>query len=286
MCVGLTACRSARSPRLCAAPDERPSAGGSRTRDVPVAESPAPVRCGTSRHGVRSVSRRNRHHVRKIHVDGLCLLVVFAADLPGQTHGERPYEMVWAGRTQDARLTLIDFEDCRTGWSRATRQSRHSRCHKNSCSGATMSASWSIAARGPQPKVTLRPPAPVAIAAPFDCINLWVYGNNWAWVSDPTTPQVEIRVVLQNADRATCWPSTWTTCDGRNGGWCTVVCPRNRSKRWANTQASWASKSWVAETRTTVRSTSTTWPCTAKRSRRLTFQPRPHGGFNCRQARP
>ncbi len=34
---------------------------------------------------------------------------------------------------------------------------------------------------------------------PFDCINLWVYGNNWAWVPDPTTPQVEIRVVLQNA---------------------------------------------------------------------------------------
>ncbi len=47
--------------------------------------------------------------------------------------------------------------------------------------------------------MTLQPPAPVPLPVPFDCINLWVYGNNWAWVPDPATPAVEIRVVLQNS---------------------------------------------------------------------------------------
>ncbi len=130
---------------------------------------------------------------------GLCLLMMGATDLGGQTRGERPYEMVWAGRVQDTEPPLIDFEQL-AGWT-------------VSCEQAV--ASWTLSQEqqlwgdhvaklvyrgtGPDPKVALQPPSPVICETPFDCINLWVYGNNWAWAPDPGTPQVEIRLVFQNA---------------------------------------------------------------------------------------
>ncbi len=52
---------------------------------------------------------------------------------------------------------------------------------------------------GTHPVVKITPPAPVSLEMPLDCVNLWVYGNNWGWVPDRTTPQVEIRVLLENS---------------------------------------------------------------------------------------
>ena len=130
---------------------------------------------------------------------GLCLFVVFTTGAPGQTRGEHPYEMVWADRTQDARPPLIDFEEL-SGWTVSCDQAAASiAVSQEQLLWGDHVAKLVYRGTGPQPKVTLRPPTPVTVAGPFDCINLWVYGNNWAWVPDPTTPQVEIRVVLQSA---------------------------------------------------------------------------------------
>jgi len=127
-----------------------------------------------------------------------CLLLTSAVALHGQPAGQRPYEMVWAGRTTDTRPPLIDFEDL-TDWTVSCDQAVASvtRSQEQPLWG-DHAAKLVYRGTGSQPRVTVQLPQPVAVTGPFDCINLWVYGNNWAWVPDPETPQVDIRVVLQN----------------------------------------------------------------------------------------
>jgi hypothetical protein len=43
------------------------------------------------------------------------------------------------------------------------------------------------------------PPQPVRIPDDTDNLGLWIYGNNWGWVPDPTTPSVGIHVILLDA---------------------------------------------------------------------------------------
>ncbi len=52
---------------------------------------------------------------------------------------------------------------------------------------------------GKSPIGTLRPPKPVPVPSPLDCVNFWVYGNNWSWVPDPATPQVEVGLRVLDA---------------------------------------------------------------------------------------
>ena len=127
----------------------------------------------------------------------LWALLFAAIAIAQETIGERPYEMVWANRAADTHPPLIDFENL-DGWKVETKDAV-----------ATLSLSreqqlWGqhvgklvYRANGRQPRVTLRPPKPIALPQPFDCINFWVYGNNWAWVTDKSTPPVEIAVLLR-----------------------------------------------------------------------------------------
>lgn len=47
--------------------------------------------------------------------------------------------------------------------------------------------------------IALRPQQPVPIQGAFNAVQLWVFGNNWAWVPDPSTPPVEIAVTVRDA---------------------------------------------------------------------------------------
>ena len=47
--------------------------------------------------------------------------------------------------------------------------------------------------------VALRPKTPIPLPATFNALQMWVFGNNWDWVPDPTTPQPEIAVTLRDA---------------------------------------------------------------------------------------
>jgi hypothetical protein len=51
----------------------------------------------------------------------------------------------------------------------------------------------------PESRVIARPPQPISIPGRFDSIDLWGYGNRWAWVPDPTTPPAEVAVLIQDA---------------------------------------------------------------------------------------
>ena len=112
--------------------------------------------------------------------------------------GERPYEMVWACQTNDTRPPLIDFENL-DGWTVTTNDAvaTLSRSREQQLWGDRV-AKIVYRAAGKAPKITLKPPQPVPVKPPFDSVNLWLYGNNWSWTPDATTPPVEITVLLRS----------------------------------------------------------------------------------------
>jgi hypothetical protein len=122
------------------------------------------------------------------------------AILGDEAVGRRPYEMVWAGRTTDTRPPLVDFENL-DGWTVTCvdAQASFQRSRQQQLWGKYVGA-LVYRGTGKAPKVLIRPPKPIPVAAPFDCVNLWVYGNNWAWAPEPKTPQVRIAVLMRGAN--------------------------------------------------------------------------------------
>ncbi|MCR4411136.1 MAG: hypothetical protein NUV77_01775, partial [Thermoguttaceae bacterium] len=130
-------------------------------------------------------------------VAGFCMMVRAAEPV-----GKRPYEMDWANRTEDDHPALIDFENL-DGWTVECRdaEARFTRTREEQLWGKHV-GTLVYRGSGPQPVVTLRPPKPMAAPA-FDCVNFWVYGNNWAWVPDRTTPPVDIAVLFEAKGKET-----------------------------------------------------------------------------------
>lgn len=118
--------------------------------------------------------------------------VLYAAD----TVGKRPYELDWAGRFQDAYPALVDFENDEP-WIVETSDAvaSFSRSREQQIWGDYV-GKLTYRRDGATPVVTLRPPAPLALPASFDMVGCWIYGNNWAWVSESHTPQVSIALLF------------------------------------------------------------------------------------------
>lgn len=131
----------------------------------------------------------------------VCLVSVFLSGMARSDEpvGKRPYEMVWANRTEDAHPASIDFENL-DGWKAECVDSvaELTRSRRQQLWGDYVGR-LVYRGTGRKPSVTLKPPKPVPLPAAFDCINFWIYGNNWAWVPDRSTPRVEIAVLLRGA---------------------------------------------------------------------------------------
>ena len=130
------------------------------------------------------------------------LIAMIASGAPAQeaeTVGKRPYEMDWAGRYEDDRPQLVDFEDL-TGWTVETSNSEASfqRTREQQLFGDYV-GKLIYRGTGAGPTVTIRPPQPVAIDGGFDAVTCWIYGNNWGYSRDPSTPPVSVAVLLQDA---------------------------------------------------------------------------------------
>lgn len=128
--------------------------------------------------------------------------LVYAASccVGGEPVGQRPYEMDWAGRTTDTRPPTVDFEQD-DPWTVDVRDAvaSVSRTREQQLFGEHV-ARLVYRSDGAQPRVTLRPQQPIPVPADFDCVNLWVYGNNWAWAPDRSTPQVAIAALFRPTD--------------------------------------------------------------------------------------
>lgn len=114
--------------------------------------------------------------------------------------GKRPYEMDWAGRTQDEHPPLFDFEDL-SGWRVETEnaQATFKRSREQQLWGQYV-GKLTYRATDKRPEIRLRPPEPIKIDKFFDAVTLWAYGNNWAWVQDPSTPQIGIAAIFQTPE--------------------------------------------------------------------------------------
>lgn len=131
----------------------------------------------------------------------VCLLP-FSSVQSGEI-GKRPYELDWAGRVTDTREPLIDFENLdRWTVAQTNAESEFSLSQEQQLWGDHV-GKLVYRGSGDNPVITIAPPQGVPVSGPFDCVNLWVRGNNWGWAPDPSTPQVEIRVLLQSADGIT-----------------------------------------------------------------------------------
>ena len=93
----------------------------------------------------------------------VALFATLATHCEGQTVGSRPYEMVWANRQHDTRPPLLDFESLE-GWTVSTQQAVAAwELSQEQLLWGEHVAKLVYRGSGPQPQVTLDPPAPVPL---------------------------------------------------------------------------------------------------------------------------
>ena len=131
-----------------------------------------------------------------------CFALCVGTTLGAESVGQRPYEMVWANRTTDTRPALVDFENL-DGWTVACVDAEASfqRSRQQQLWGQYVGA-LVYRGTGKRPTIAIKPPKPIPVSGPFNCVNLWVYGNNWFYGPDPKTPPVEIAVLLRGRNAA------------------------------------------------------------------------------------
>ncbi len=116
---------------------------------------------------------------------------------PDEKVGERPYEMA---RRSEERVPLADFEDL-SGWDvkgydggKATL----SRSREQQMWGEFV-ARITYSGETKNGRVEISPPEPVEIPGEFNAVNLWLYGDNWAWVHYPSLTRASLFVRILDA---------------------------------------------------------------------------------------
>lgn len=114
----------------------------------------------------------------------------------GEAPGARPYEMVQANRKPD-HIPLVNF-DSLDGWTVECADGTVADLFASQKQRLWDSPVARLVYRGTSDKstVTLRPPAPMPIPNDASAATIWIYGNNWAWAADPTTPRVLVSLLL------------------------------------------------------------------------------------------
>ena len=122
---------------------------------------------------------------------------------PGELPGQRPYEMVWANRTEPAPPTLrFDKLD---GWTVRVEGSSEAQLQVTRAQNVWDRPVARLRYRGngkqdSKPTIVISLPTPVAVPDEADSVDLWVYGNRWDWENPPGTPPVRLRLRLRDAE--------------------------------------------------------------------------------------
>jgi len=106
--------------------------------------------------------------------------------------------MEWVSRTNDTRPPQLDFENT-NGWTVECRDSvaDFEDSREQQLWGQHV-GKLTYRGEGNRPSVVVRPPEPLPIPAECDCVNLWVYGNNWAFSPDRSTPPVTLTLLCRS----------------------------------------------------------------------------------------
>jgi len=135
--------------------------------------------------------------------------IVRAKPIPAdEPLGQRPYEMVRANR-RPTHTPLVDF-DSLEGWTLECTDGANGELFCSQKQRVWESPVARLVYRGQSAKsaVIMRPPKPIPI--PYgefmNCsyvTTIWIYGNNWSWAPDPSTPQVTISLLIRDSSRKT-----------------------------------------------------------------------------------
>src|SRR5262249_15945938 len=126
--------------------------------------------------------------------------------LPPETNapaGERPYEMVWANRTEQAPATVrFDHLD---GWRLEAENRAQATLQVTRAQNVWNRPVARLRYHGEgksesKPRILLIPPKPIALPENSASVDIWLYGNRWDWESPPGTPPS--RIVLHLHDGA------------------------------------------------------------------------------------
>ncbi len=120
------------------------------------------------------------------------------APAAGSINSKRPYELEWAGRYNDSQKPLIDFESL-SDW----KSHNHNSVAVFTSSDKKMLwgdfvGKLEYKCTGASPSIELLPPKPVKINEAFDCVSMWIYGNNFLG-QDKSTPPVKILLVFKDS---------------------------------------------------------------------------------------
>jgi len=128
------------------------------------------------------------------------LVTALAAAALAGAAAVRPYEFDWANRTADDRPVLLPLVDA-AGWtvSATNAVATFARADAHCLFGDAVPR-LVYRGTGPNPRITLRPPAPVLVKGPVDTVSVWVYGNNVSYARDPSTPPVHIEAQFTDAN--------------------------------------------------------------------------------------
>ncbi|MBN2329924.1 MAG: hypothetical protein JXR73_22480 [Candidatus Omnitrophica bacterium] len=112
--------------------------------------------------------------------------------------GDRPYEMVRANRTPP-RKPLVNF-DSLSGWSLQGTNGAVGDLFESQLQRVWDSPVARLVYRGSsnESEITIQPPEPIPLPDNVNALTVWMYGNNWSWVPDPTTPRVDVFILFQN----------------------------------------------------------------------------------------
>lgn len=120
---------------------------------------------------------------------------------PNEAPGQRPYEMVWANRTEPAPPT-IHFDNL-DGWKVELKQGAQALVQVTRAQNVWNRPVTRLSYRGEgkselKPRILLFLPAPVVLPKDADSVDLWLYGNRWDWENPPGTPPVSIVLHLRD----------------------------------------------------------------------------------------
>lgn len=122
-----------------------------------------------------------------------------SAGLAVESVGQRPYELEWAGKTEDDIRPLIDFEtmndwDVRTANAEASFEpSREVQLWGNYVAKFTYRQTGQGNA-----SIFIAPKQSIRIDDSFDAVSCWIKGNNWSWHSNPKYPRVSVSAVFES----------------------------------------------------------------------------------------
>ena len=118
---------------------------------------------------------------------------------PQQPIGRRPYEMVWAERTESEPPT-ISFDQL-SGWKVQVENGAQATLQVTRAQNLWNRPVARLRYRGEggkeaHPRIFLVPARPISLPAGADSVDAWLYGNRWGWENPPDTPATAILLHL------------------------------------------------------------------------------------------